>query len=141
MYLATESETCVCAARLAAHLKGGACVTLSGDLGTGKSVFARALMRALGVLDEVMPSPSFSLIQEYQGRHLGVVHMDWYRLEGVDEVALLGIEEYFSKDWISIIEWSERAESLLPKHAIRLHLSYVHEHADARELTGLPGNN
>jgi tRNA threonylcarbamoyladenosine biosynthesis protein TsaE len=113
-------------------------VALQGELGAGKSVFARALMRALGVTDEAMPSPTFTLIQTYEGEGCKLAHMDWYRLESVEEIELLGVRDYFQPPWISLIEWPERAESLLPPAAVRVQLECVDGDPNARllELVG-----
>jgi len=139
MRLASEAETCRAAADLATHLAPGDVVGLEGELGAGKSVFARALMRALGVTDEAMPSPTFTLIQTYEGHSCKVAHMDWYRLESMDEIDLLGVREYFQPPWISLIEWPGRAPTLLPPGSIRVRLECVASDPDARllRLTGV----
>ncbi|HKJ82550.1 MAG TPA: tRNA (adenosine(37)-N6)-threonylcarbamoyltransferase complex ATPase subunit type 1 TsaE [Mariprofundaceae bacterium] len=135
--LENEKETCAYAVSLAETLKPGSVIALSGNLGAGKSVFARALMRALGVVDEAMPSPTFALIQTYDGRNCRVAHMDWYRLEDRDEIEMLGIRDYFAPPWISIIEWPERAPELIPDGAIRLRLHGVDDNVNARILESL----
>ncbi|MFQ5581151.1 MAG: tRNA (adenosine(37)-N6)-threonylcarbamoyltransferase complex ATPase subunit type 1 TsaE [Mariprofundaceae bacterium] len=137
--LNSEEETCAFAASFANKLKPGDIVALSGELGAGKSVFARALMRALGVTDTAMPSPTFAIIQEYEGRDCRVAHMDWYRLEGEGELEAIGIREYFQPPWIVIIEWPERAASLVNKQAHRISLSVVADNPDARliEITSV----
>lgn len=109
-------------------------MAISGELGAGKSVFARALMRALGVKDEALPSPTFSIIQEYEGSDWRVVHMDWYRLEEQDELDAIGVREYFQPPWICLIEWPERGEGLLPDESIRISLEYVPGHPDQRVI-------
>jgi len=134
MRLASEAETRRAAADLAKTLKPGVVVALQGELGAGKSVFARALMRALGVKDAAMPSPTFTLIQTYEGQGCKIAHMDWYRLESVEEIELLGVREYYQPPWICLIEWPERAESLLPPDTIRVRLECVADDPDARLL-------
>jgi len=116
--LKNEAATVAYACELAKNIKAGQVIALSGELGAGKSVFARALMRALGVTDEALPSPTFALIQTYDGTSCKVAHMDWYRLESADEIEMLGVREYFQAPWISIIEWPERNLSLLPSESI-----------------------
>jgi len=127
-----ESDTAAVAARFAAGLRPGDVVALFGDLGVGKSVFSRAVMRALGVTDVALPSPTFAIIQEYEGRDCRVAHMDWYRLDDAEEIELLGVRDYFQSPWICLVEWPERAKSLLPDGAIRVRLSCVDDHQDAR---------
>ena len=117
--LKNEQETCAFAHELAQTVKLGDVIALSGDLGAGKSVFARALMRALGVKDEALPSPTYAIIQEYEGvlatgEPCKVAHMDWYRLEESEEVEMLGVREFFEAPWISIVEWPERAMNNFP---------------------------
>ena len=120
--LENEEATCVYAEEVAQYLEPGNVISLSGELGAGKSVFARALMRALGVTDKALPSPTFSIIQEYEGKVCKVAHMDWYRVDSVDELEMIGVREYLVAPWIAIIEWPEKALSLLPKESIRLTL-------------------
>ncbi|MFC1567703.1 tRNA (adenosine(37)-N6)-threonylcarbamoyltransferase complex ATPase subunit type 1 TsaE [Pseudomonadota bacterium] len=120
--LENEAATVAYAQKLAKQIKPGLVIALSGELGAGKSVFSRALMRALGVTDEALPSPTFALIQTYDGKDCQVAHMDWYRLDGADEIEMLGVRDYFEPPWIAIIEWPERAPDLLPANAIRIEL-------------------
>ena len=133
-YSNSEPETREIAEEFALTLKPGDCVALSGELGAGKSVFARALMRALGVTDEAMPSPTFAIIQEYIGRDCRVAHMDWYRLDGIEELEAIGVREYMQPPWISIIEWPERAAALLPPDCRQLTLSTRPESPEARRI-------
>ena len=116
----------------AASLKPGDVVALSGELGAGKSVFCRAVMRALGVTDEALPSPTFSIIQEYESDRCKVAHMDWYRLEAVDEVEMLGVREYFQPPWICLIEWPERAMELLGDGVIRVAMAVPPADSESR---------
>ncbi len=117
-----ELETVEIAARFAAALKSGDVVAISGELGAGKSIFCRAVMRALGVTDEALPSPSFAIIQEYDAGDCRVAHMDWYRLEDAAEIDMLGVRDFFQPPWICLIEWPERAAKILPDDAIDVHL-------------------
>ena len=130
----SEAETVALASRLAESLRPGDIVALSGELGAGKSVFCRAMMRALGVTDTAMPSPSFSIIQEYDATACRVAHMDWYRLEDAHEIDMLGVREYFQPPWICLIEWPARAESLLHDHTIRVQLGLIDNEPEARMI-------
>lgn len=119
----SEEETVALAGRFAAALKPGSVVALSGELGAGKSFFSRAVMRALGVRDRTLPSPTFAIIQEYDGEGCRVAHMDWYRVDDADEIEMLGVRDYFQAPWIAIVEWPERAEHALPSETIRVLLT------------------
>ncbi len=110
-----EAATIAAAQALAATLQPGDCVALHGDLGAGKTFFARACIRALGVTDTAIPSPTYAIIQPYEAGAARIVHMDWYRLTDADEVASIGALDYFRPPWIALIEWPERAPELLPE--------------------------
>ena len=121
--LENEAATVAYAQKLAKEIKPGQTIALSGELGAGKSFLARALMRALGVTDEALPSPTFAIIQTYDGKDCQIAHMDWYRLEDAAEIEMIGVRDYFEPPWITIIEWPERARSILPPDTIRIELT------------------
>jgi len=135
-----ETETIEVAKDFAVSLKAGDVVALSGELGAGKSVFCRALMRAMGVVDEALPSPTFAIIQEYDGaasvngEPRKLAHMDWYRLGDADEIEMLGVRDYFQPPWICLIEWAERANVLLSDQVIHVEISCVDHDLSAREI-------
>lgn len=101
--LNSEDETAQFGAAMAKHLRGGDCVLLLGDLGSGKSVLARGIARALGV-EGPMPSPTYTLAIPYTG-NAEIVHMDLYRLSDADEFFAAGLQEYLNGDAICLIEW------------------------------------
>ena len=101
-------------------LKTGDILCLNGDLGAGKTTLTKSIGLGLGVTDYIT-SPTFALINEYTGR-IPVYHFDVYRLENVDELYDLGFDEYFYGKGISIIEWAEKIEKLLPKERIVLNI-------------------
>ena len=101
------------AARLAAAVTSGDIIALSGDLGAGKTVFARGLIRACLGIDEEVPSPTFTLVQVYDSPRGAIWHFDLYRLRAPDEAWELGIEDAFATG-ISLIEWPDRLGGLLP---------------------------
>ncbi|WP_156255435.1 tRNA (adenosine(37)-N6)-threonylcarbamoyltransferase complex ATPase subunit type 1 TsaE [Sandarakinorhabdus oryzae] len=117
--LASEADTRAVAAALAAVLRPGDVVALSGDLGAGKSTFARAVLRALGWTGDV-PSPTFTLVQPYEDLPVPVWHCDLYRLEHPAEADALGL---FETDAALLIEWPERLGHRLPADALHLALS------------------
>lgn len=121
--LADEAQTVRLAARIAAAAQARDTVALSGPLGSGKTSFARAFIRALGHGDEEVPSPTFTLVQTYAFPNRPVVwHFDLYRLETPDEVYELGIEEAW-EDGICLIEWPERIAALLPRERLDIALA------------------
>jgi tRNA threonylcarbamoyl adenosine modification protein YjeE len=108
----SAAETERAARHLAAYLKAGDCLTLSGELGAGKTTFARALIRTRAGAEIDVPSPTFSLVEAYDF-DIPLHHVDLYRLESPDQAVELGLEELFDTG-IVIIEWPERAAGLLP---------------------------
>lgn len=115
------------AAGFAGRLGPGDVVALTGDLGAGKTVFARALITALGKKSNIeighVPSPTFTLVQLYELPDFTVYHFDLYRLEAPDEIWETGIEDAFAEG-VSVIEWADRIDGLLPRDAIRVHLAF-----------------
>lgn len=118
-----EEETRTLAVRLGSLLHPGDIVTLSGDLGAGKTTFTKALAAALGVTRTVN-SPTFTIIKEYEGR-CPFYHMDAYRLD--DSMEELGLEEYTDGEGVLVIEWPEMIEDQLPEDRLSLHLAYTGE--------------
>lgn len=112
-HLHDEAATAALGAMLADGLRPGDVIALHGGLGSGKSVFARAVIRALGAEDEDIPSPTFSLVQTYVAGGLLVHHFDLYRLERPDDALELGIDDAFSGG-VSLIEWPDRLGPYLP---------------------------
>ncbi|MGF1623269.1 MAG: tRNA (adenosine(37)-N6)-threonylcarbamoyltransferase complex ATPase subunit type 1 TsaE [Alphaproteobacteria bacterium] len=120
--LSDESATLRFARRLAALAAVGDVLALSGDLGMGKSVLARAFIRArAGDEGLTVPSPTFTLVQAYELAGGPVWHVDAYRLADAGEAAELGLDEAFATA-ITLVEWPERIAGLIPAHALRLRL-------------------
>ena len=99
-------------------------ICLTGDLGSGKTMFTKAFAKSLQVEEEVT-SPTFNIIKEYESGELPLFHMDVYRLDG--KVGDLGIEEYFTKKGITIIEWADMIEDYLPKNRLDIKIKIVGE--------------
>ncbi|MBF0251995.1 MAG: tRNA (adenosine(37)-N6)-threonylcarbamoyltransferase complex ATPase subunit type 1 TsaE [Alphaproteobacteria bacterium] len=110
------------AAKLARVARPGDVVALSGDLGCGKTAFARAFVRALTDPDEDVPSPTFTLVQTYESTAGDIWHFDLYRLETPEDAFELGIEDAFH-DAITLIEWPDRLGPYLPRVRLDIHLA------------------
>lgn len=116
------------AAGLAQSLRGGAIVTLSGDLGAGKTCFVRGLARGLGLDSESVSSPTFVLVHEYAAANadgLALIHIDAYRLSGSEELESIGWREIIERtDAIVAIEWPERIADEIPEEHIAIELTH-----------------
>lgn len=134
--VANEAATVALAEDLASMLKSGDTVTLAGDLGAGKTTFARALIRKL--LDDATveaPSPTFTLMQIYESNAVRIVHADFYRIDSSAELSGLGWEEAVD-DAIVLVEWAERAPEAMPPDRLDVRLSFADaEDRDARRVT------
>lgn len=99
-------------------------IALEGDLGSGKTTFTKAFANALGI-EENITSPTFNLIKEYPQGEMPLYHMDVYRIENKEEA--LGLEEYFEKGGVVIVEWADQIEDQLPKHRLDITIKIVGE--------------
>ena len=134
--LPDETATAALAARIAAVAAPADIIALKGDLGTGKTTFARAFIRACGNRDEV-PSPTFTLVQIYDAGSTVIWHFDLYRIRTPEEAWELGIEDAFVAG-ISLIEWPERLGPLLPDRRLELGFAFGDE-PGARRMEIDPG--
>ncbi|MDE0466885.1 MAG: tRNA (adenosine(37)-N6)-threonylcarbamoyltransferase complex ATPase subunit type 1 TsaE [Candidatus Poribacteria bacterium] len=124
-------ETQALGEKLGKTLKQGDVIALIGDLGTGKTCLTQGIARGIGIApDEVVSSPSYILINEYNGK-VPIYHIDLYRLENSEEIAELGLSEYVAGDGICIIEWAERMIEALPDTCIKIHITLAE--ADASQ--------
>lgn len=105
-------ETVLLGEKLGRVLCEGDVVAFSGDLGAGKTAFSGGVARGLGI-SEAVTSPTYTVIQEYEGGRLPLFHFDLYRLDGEEELFDLGFEEYFYRGGVCLLEWSERAREFL----------------------------
>jgi len=113
LFLADEAATQDLGRALAATLRSGDAVCLTGPLGAGKSTLARALIRALTSPEEEVPSPTFTLVQFYETAAFPLAHFDLYRLSDPDEAYEIGLDEALD-DGVALIEWPQRLEGRLP---------------------------
>ena len=106
-------------------LKGGDVVVLSGDLGAGKTTFTKFVGACMGI-KEPITSPTYTLLNEYNGKHLKLYHFDMYRIEDLDEVLETGVTEYFGKqNGVCMVEWAENIRPLLPKKLTKITINKI----------------
>ncbi len=114
---ATETEAL--GEQLAETLSAGDIIAYTGDLGAGKTAFTRGLARGLGI-EERVTSPTFTIVNEYEGGRLPLFHFDMYRLGSSDELYDIGWEDYLMRGGICAVEWSETVEDALDSDPIRV---------------------
>ncbi len=122
----SAEETRALGAQLAGYLKAGDVLTLSGPLGAGKSELARGIARGLGIAG-ALPSPTFTILNVYQGSAFPLYHYDWYRVEDPEELVAIGAEEQLPGDGVTLVEWSEQAPELLPEDRLAVRLISLEE--------------
>ena len=118
-----ETDTRALGAKLAAQMEPGQVYALIGDLGTGKTTLAKAVARGLDVT-ETLTSPTFTIVQEYETGRLPLYHFDVYRVNDEDELFEIGLEDYFHKGGVCLIEWADLIEDLLPEGTVTVRLAY-----------------
>jgi len=130
----SPETTQAAAARLSALLRPGDVLCLRGDLGAGKTTFTRGLVAALGAPAQLVTSPTFTLLHEYRGGRLPVLHADAYRLTGPADLEGIGLAEEMARgEAVTVLEWPERVEAALP--AERLDIALEEAGDDRRHLT------
>lgn len=119
MYIETNSyeETGQIGFRIGQQLKKGDIISLTGDLGVGKTVFTQGVARGLGITEPIC-SPTFTLIQEYEDGRIPLYHFDVYRIEGPWDMDDLGYEEYFYGEGACLVEWGNLIEELFPENTV-----------------------
>ncbi|MFD0717254.1 tRNA (adenosine(37)-N6)-threonylcarbamoyltransferase complex ATPase subunit type 1 TsaE [Paenibacillus sp. GCM10027626] len=131
----TEAGTVELAQRIAAWAEPGTVIALDGDLGAGKTRFSQAFARAIGIMD-VVNSPTFTIIKEYEGARLPFYHMDVYRLS-LEEADELGLDDYFFGDGVTIVEWASLIRELLPAQRLELYIEHLGGEARRIRLRGI----
>ena len=127
-------ETQDLAKKLARNIKPGITISLIGDLGTGKTTFTKGFARQMGIKDHVT-SPTFKLISEYQGKKYKLNHIDAYRMNGPEDFLNIGGEEYLlSKNSITIIEWGDLLNDILPSKTITVNFSRIKSPKESRKI-------
>jgi tRNA threonylcarbamoyladenosine biosynthesis protein TsaE len=133
-------ETARVGLRIGQRCRPGAVIALEGPLGAGKTTLVQGLALALAV-EEIITSPTFTLISQYrgtcQGRPVDLFHVDLYRLAHERELEDLGLEELMSGQGITVVEWGEKAASLLPEDAVRVRIEFAPEGGRRIRVEGL----
>ena len=115
----SPQETFALGKRLGEQAKPGEVYCLDGDLGVGKTIFTQGFAAALGI-DEPVNSPTFTIVQVYDGGRLPFYHFDVYRIGDIEEMDEIGYEDYFYGEGVCLIEWADRIRELLPEHTGRI---------------------
>lgn len=105
--------------KFGAEAKPGQIICLNGDLGTGKTVFTKGIAEGLGVTGPVV-SPTFTVLQIYENGRIPLYHFDVYRIDDPEEMEQIGYREYFYGDGLTVIEWSELIDELIPPEAVKV---------------------
>lgn len=117
----SAKETFLLGRRIGQEAKPGQIYTLTGDLGTGKTVFTQGVADGLGITEPVN-SPTFTIVQIYESGRLPFYHFDVYRIADVEEMEEIGYEDCFYGEGICLIEWAELIQEILPKDCISIHI-------------------
>lgn len=128
----SAEETLAWAESFARALRPGSVIALTGELGAGKTVIAKGIGRGLDVPEEVI-SPSYNYVIEYKGR-LPLYHADLYRIEDAGVFTGLGLDEYFDREGVFVIEWAEKIRGLLPPETVHIELK-ITEQNNSRRIT------
>ena len=129
----SEKETIEVAQNLESEKFPNMVICLEGDLGSGKTIFTKGFAQALGI-EETVTSPTFNIIKEYTSGEMPLYHMDVYRLDG--DVSDIGIEDYYKKNGVTIIEWADTIKDFLPEERLDIKIKVLDE--DTRLLTFIP---
>lgn len=133
-----EKALAALAARIAPLLKTGDVVTLEGDLGAGKTAFARALINSLSPRPEEVPSPTFTLVQTYDLPHISIWHFDLYRLEEkAMDILELGWDDA-RREGVCLVEWPDRLGSLLPRDRLEIKIDFNTDSENSRTVILIP---
>jgi len=128
----SEQETIELAQNIESEKFPNMVICLTGDLGSGKTVFTKGFANALGI-DESVTSPTFTIIKEYSNGEMPLYHMDVYRLDGNTDG--VGIEEYFNKGGVTIIEWAKTIRDILPEERLEIKFKIIDENKRAIIIT------
>ncbi|WP_100489454.1 tRNA (adenosine(37)-N6)-threonylcarbamoyltransferase complex ATPase subunit type 1 TsaE [Sporolactobacillus pectinivorans] len=121
----SPEETMAFSEKVAGYLMPDDVLTLSGDLGAGKTIFTKGLARGLDI-NEIVSSPTFTIVKEYRSGRLPLFHMDVYRISDEEDI---GLEDYFEKGGVTVIEWAENIPSWIPDDCLNVEIARIDEHS------------
>jgi len=130
-------ETQQLAGKLAAKLHGGECIALHGELGAGKTQFARGLVAGLGGDPRTVSSPTYVLLHLYDSARLPIFHLDAYRVGGSEDFEAIGFSELLEQNGVVVVEWASRVQALLPENCIHVTLETVDENTRTVQISGI----
>ena len=131
----SPEETEALGASLAQELEPGAVLAFTGDLGAGKTAFVRGLARGLGCPGRVT-SPTFTIVNEYEGGRMPLFHFDMYRLGSADELFDIGWEDYLSRGGVCVVEWSENVAAAFDGSEVRVEIEKLSDTARRIKIEG-----
>lgn len=131
MHLSSEEETLKFGRELGIQLKPGSLLFFHGDLGAGKTTLIKGIGNSLGIPEEELHSPTFTLMQLYSGDRARLCHIDLYRLNDIEEFLSLSLEEFFDEETIVCVEWPERIEGL---NIVPTHRVFLRHRGEGREV-------
>jgi len=129
-----EMETFALGKKIASLLKTGDILAITGDLGTGKTVLVKGVAAGLSI-DGHITSPTFTLVQSYEGPEAALHHFDVYRISDENELFEIGFDEYLYSGDICVIEWADLIRNLIPEKAVRIHLERGKNAPEERKIT------
>lgn len=123
IYMKNEADTVSFGMELAKKAKAGTVIALTGDLGAGKTTLTKSIAKGLEI-EDIITSPTFNIVKEYDTGRLPLYHFDVYRIGDVDEMYELGYEEYFYGNGICVVEWADLIEDIMPEDTMWIQIEY-----------------
>lgn len=123
IYMKNEADTVSFGIELAKNAEAGTVIALTGDLGAGKTTLTKSIAKGLGI-DDIITSPTFNIVKEYDSGRLPLYHFDVYRVGDVDEMYEIGCEEYFYGDGVCVVEWADLIEEIMPEDTLWIQIEY-----------------
>lgn len=123
IYMKNEADTVSFGIELAKKAKAGTVIALTGDLGAGKTTLTKSIAKGLEI-EDIITSPTFNIVKEYDTGRLPLYHFDVYRIGDVDEMYELGYEEYFYGNGICVVEWADLIEDIMPEDTMWIQIEY-----------------